>query len=116
MGHVRCLSAEALCWTGPGISWKKERNWLLEELEAAVEDISYQNGRFEVVGTSIGLGIFELAARQAEQLSFSTETVKILEERSWPNGCHIAEVEIDPETGSVRLIRHGTVDDTREFD
>jgi len=52
-----------------------------------------------------------LAARQAEQ-SFSTETVKNMEARSWPNGCHIAEVEIDPETGSVKLIRHGTVDDT----
>jgi carbon-monoxide dehydrogenase large subunit len=38
--------------------------------------------------------------------------VKNLEERSWPNGCHIAEVEIDPETGSVKLVRHGSVDDT----
>ena len=35
-----------------------------------------------------------------------------MEGRSWPNGCHIAEVEIDSETGSVRLVSHGTVDDT----
>jgi carbon-monoxide dehydrogenase large subunit len=90
---------------------EKGKELAAEELEAAVEDISYQNGRFEVLGTSIGLGLFELAARQAE-LSFSTETEKSLEERSWPNGCHIAEVEIDPETGSVKLVRHGSVDDT----
>ena len=81
------------------------------ELEAAVEDMTYQNGRFEVVGTSIGLDLFELAARQKDR-SFSTETEKRLEGRSWPNGCHIAEVEIDPETGSVSLVRHGSVDDT----
>ena len=90
---------------------EKGKELAANELEAAVEDMAYQNGRFKVVGTSIGLGIFELAARQAE-LSFSTETVKNLEERSWPNGCHIAEVEIDPETGSVKLVRHGSVDDT----
>ena len=90
---------------------EKGKELAAEELEAAVEDIYYQNGRFEVLGTSIGLGLFELAARQVE-LSFSTETEKSLEERSWPNGCHIAEVEIDPETGSVKLVRHGSVDDT----
>ena len=41
----------------------------------------------------------------------STETEKTVEGRSWPNGCHIAEVEIDPETGKVFLVRYGNVDD-----
>ena len=90
---------------------KKGKELAADELEAAVEDLNYQNGRFEVTGTSIGLDLFELAARQDEQ-SFSTETEKSLEERSWPNGCHIAEVEIDPETGYVKLVRLGSVDDT----
>ena len=81
------------------------------ELEAAVVDMRYHEGRFEVVGTSIGIGLFELAARQTEH-SFSTETEKEVEGRSWPNGCHIAEVEIDPETGSVSLVSHCSVDDT----
>ncbi len=81
------------------------------ELEAAVVDMRYNEGRFEVVGTSIGIGLFELAARQTEH-SFSTETEKEVEGRSWPNGCHIAEVEIDPETGSVSLVSHCSVDDT----
>ena len=90
---------------------KKGKELASEELEAAIVDMRYHNGRFEVIGTSIGIGLFDLAARQAEN-RFSTETEKELEGRSWPNGCHIAEVEIDPETGSVRLVRHGTVDDT----
>jgi len=90
---------------------QKGKELAAEELEAAIVDMRYRSGRFEVVGTSIGIGLFDLAAGQAEN-RFSTETEKELEGRSWPNGCHIAEVEIDPETGSVWLVRHGTVDDT----
>ncbi len=89
---------------------QKGKELAAEVLEAAVADLLYKNGRFEVTGTSIGVGLFELAAKQTEQ-SFSTETVKTVEGRSWPNGCHIAEVEIDPETGNVRLVRYGNVDD-----
>ena len=90
---------------------EKGKQLAAAELEAAVVDMRYHEGRFEVVGTSIGIGLFELAAKQAKQ-SFSTETEKEVEGRSWPNGCHIAEVEIDPETGSVSLVSHGSVDDT----
>jgi carbon-monoxide dehydrogenase large subunit len=90
---------------------KKGKQLAAAELEAAVVDMRYHEGRFEVVGTSIGIGLFELAAKQTEQ-SFSTETEKEVEGRSWPNGCHISEVEIDPETGSVSLVSHGSVDDT----
>ncbi len=89
---------------------EKGKQLAAAELEAAVVDMRYREGRFNVVGTSIGIGLFELAARQAEH-SFSTETEKEVEGRSWPNGCHIAEVEIDPETGSVRLVSHGSVED-----
>ena len=90
---------------------EKGKQLAAAELEAAVVDMRYHEGRFEVVGTSIGIGLFELAARQTEH-SFSTETEKEVEGRSWPNGCHIAEVEIDPETGSVSLVSHCSVDDT----
>ena len=89
---------------------EKGKQLAAAELEAAIVDMHYHEGRFKVVGTSIGIGLFELAARQAEH-SFSTETEKEVEGRSWPNGCHIAEVEIDPETGSVRLVSHGSVED-----
>jgi len=89
---------------------EKGKQLAAEELEAAIVDMRYHEGRFKVVGTSIGIGLFELAARQAGH-NFSTETEKEVEGRSWPNGCHIAEVEIDPDTGSVRLVSHGSVED-----
>ena len=90
---------------------KKGRELAAEELEAAEDDVVYQNGFFHVKGTSIGVGLFDLASKQSQKL-ISTETEKTVEGRSWPNGCHIAEVEIDPETGSVFLARYGSVDDT----
>ena len=90
---------------------QKGKQLAATELEAAIVDIHYREGRFNVVGTSIGIGLFELAARQTDH-SFSIETKKEVEGRSWPNGCHISEVEIDPETGCVSLVSHGSVDDT----
>ena len=89
---------------------KKGRALAAEELEAAENDILYHKGQFKVTGTSIGIGLFDLASRQSKKC-ISTETEKTVEGRSWPNGCHIAEVEIDPETGKVFLVRYGNVDD-----
>ena len=90
---------------------QKGRELAAEELEAAEDDILYHNGRFQVTGTSIGVGLFDLASKQSQKC-ISTETEKTVEGRSWPNGCHIAEVEIDPETGRVFLASYGNVDDT----
>jgi len=53
-----------------------------------------------------------IMASKQPQKCISTETEKTVEGRSWPNGCHIAEVEIDPESGMVFLARYGNVDDT----
>ena len=79
-------------------------------LEAAPEDMVYREGRFEVRGTSIGIDLFELAGKQASGI-LSVKTKGELLGRSWPNGCHIAEVEVDPETGMVRLDKYTSVDD-----
>ena len=79
-------------------------------LEAAEGDIEFAAGRFAIAGTDRGIGLFELAARQPEaKLAVSaTETAK---GQTWPNGCQIVEVEIQPETGSVKVVRHTAVDD-----
>ena len=90
---------------------QKGRELAAEELEAAKDDVIYHNGRFQVKGTSVGVGLFELASKQPQKY-ISTETENTVEGRSWPNGCHIAEVEIDPETGKVYLVSYGNVDDT----
>lgn len=81
-----------------------------EALEAPPEDIAYAAGRFTVAGTDLGLDLAELAARQPEQ-RIAVSTVQKVGGPSWPNGCHVCEVEIDPDTGAVEIVRYTTVDD-----
>ena len=81
-----------------------------DALEAAAGDIEYQNGRFKVAGTDVGIGLFELAGKQPEG-RIVINTHQKVEGPSWPNSCHVCEVEIDPETGVTRIVRYTTVDD-----
>jgi len=80
------------------------------ELEASATDIEYAGGRLSVRGTDVGIGLFELAGKQADRRIFmdSTSTVS---GPSWPNGCHISEVEIDPQTGEVQVVAYSSVND-----
>jgi carbon-monoxide dehydrogenase large subunit len=86
-------------------------------LEAAEADIAYEAGKFAVVGTDRHIALFELAARAAE-MKQRGEIEQSLDTRSqaeppltYPNGCHIAEVEIDRETGEVEIAAYTAVDD-----
>jgi carbon-monoxide dehydrogenase large subunit len=81
-----------------------------KEFEAAEQDIAYANGRFEVAGTDLRIGIFELAARQDDRRIFVDSTTAVAGP-SWPNGCHISEVEIDPQTGHVAVLAYASVND-----
>jgi carbon-monoxide dehydrogenase large subunit len=81
-----------------------------EALEAAAADIVYGNGRFTVAGTDLGIDLAELAARQPEK-RIAISTVQKVGGPSWPNGVHVCEVEIDPDTGQVEIVRYTTVDD-----
>src|SRR5205807_4806629 len=75
-------------------------------LEAAEADIAYEQGAFKVVGTDRRISLFELAARAAEmkargEIREALDTKTTAETpQTFPNGCHLAEVEIDPETGA----------------
>jgi len=86
-------------------------------LEAADTDIEYRDGRFSVVGTDRAISLFELAAR-AKEMKKRGEIAEDLDTKTnaetpltFPNGCHIAEVEIDPATGALALIAYIAVDD-----
>ncbi len=81
-----------------------------ETLEASAGDIEYSGGRFTIAGTDRAIGLFELAARQREG-RITVNTVNTVSGPSWPNGCHVCEVEIDPETGTAAITRHSTCDD-----
>jgi carbon-monoxide dehydrogenase large subunit len=80
-------------------------------LEASESDIQYKNGLFEVVGTDRRISLFE-TARRAKEMSESLDTKEKTDTPlTFPNGVHIAEVEIDPDTGRVDVVTYTAVDD-----
>jgi aerobic carbon-monoxide dehydrogenase large subunit len=81
-----------------------------QALEASATDIEYRAGRFEVAGTDLGIGLFELAQQQPGARLAVSAAAKA-GAPSWPNGCHIAEVEIDPGTGDVQVVAYASVND-----
>ncbi len=96
---------------------EKGRKIASHVLEAAENDIGYRQGSFEVVGTDRKIGLFELATRAAE-LAGRGEIAESLDTKvdkdtplTYPNGCHVAEVEVDPETGMVDVVGYTAVDD-----
>ncbi|WP_439594517.1 xanthine dehydrogenase family protein molybdopterin-binding subunit [Falsiroseomonas sp.] len=84
-------------------------------LEAAVEDIEFMAGRFTIAGTDRGIGIMDLAAQLRSETGASSALdvshTDQYEESAFPNGCHVAEVEVDPETGETQVVRYTTVND-----
>jgi carbon-monoxide dehydrogenase large subunit len=88
-------------------------------LEAAPVDIRFENGRFTVAGTDRGIGLLDLAVRLRAMgpppagLPAVLDAALVVDTPSstFPNGCHIAEVEIDPATGAVELQRYTAVND-----
>ena len=88
----------------------KARELASDALEAAAGDIEYAAGRFRVAGTDIGIGLFELAARQPDARIFVTASAAA-GGPSWPNACHVCEVEIDAATGSVEVVTYASVND-----
>jgi carbon-monoxide dehydrogenase large subunit len=88
-------------------------------LEAAVEDVVFRDGRFSVAGTDKGVAFADVAraAYVPKQLppgfepGFSETAAFTPPAVTFPNGCHVCEVEIDEATGIVRIVRHTVVDD-----
>ena len=81
-----------------------------KELEAAAEDIDYAAGRFSVKGTDVGIDLFTLAQKQASGRIHMDSTSSV-SGPTWPNGCHISEVELDPATGEVQIVAYSSVND-----
>jgi aerobic carbon-monoxide dehydrogenase large subunit len=109
VSHAMIKTVEALVTKGKAIA--------ATVLEAAEADIEYRGGRFNVVGTDRGISLFDLAAR-AKEMKKRGEIAEDLDTKTnaetpltFPNGCHIAEIEIDPNTGALALVAYSAVDD-----
>ena len=88
-------------------------------LEASVADMEFEKGRFKIAGTDRSIGILELAQKLRDGLALPEDVPQTLDvahvsdtpPSSFPNGCHVCEVEIDPETGTIELVRYFMVND-----
>ncbi len=88
-------------------------------LEAAEFDIEFKDGFFKVKGTDKHIALLDLPARlihwknRPSGLPESLNNIAkfVSPTMSFPNGCHVCEVEIDPETGAVSIVKHTAVDD-----
>ena len=88
-------------------------------LEAAVVDIEFQNGRFAIAGTDRNIHIMDLVDRLRTADYLPDDVPRTLDvshvfkgvPSAFPNGCHVAEIELDPETGTMELVAYATVND-----
>ncbi len=88
-------------------------------LEAAAADIEFKAGRFTIVGTDRGIGIMDLAGKLRAGMKVpegvpDTLDVSHVHEAApsaFPNGAHVAEVEVDPDTGTVAVVKYTMVSD-----
>jgi aerobic carbon-monoxide dehydrogenase large subunit len=92
---------------------EKGKRIAADALEAAEADITFQDGRFQVVGTDRELGIMSVArlAREKDERGLDSFYEHHRKAHTFPNGCHVAEVEVDPDTGAVTLARYTSADD-----
>ena len=86
------------------------RELAAQALEAPAADLEYRAGRFTVVGTDLGIDLFELAARQPGA-TIHVDSTSAVGGPTWPNACHVCEVELDPQTGEVAVVAYASVND-----
>ena len=89
-------------------------------LEAAVSDIEFARGQFRIAGTDRAISILDLAGKLRNGAKLPADAPQSLDVThvsegpggaTFPNGCHIAEVEVDPETGIAELVKYTCVND-----
>ena len=88
----------------------RARDLAAEQLEAAPADIEYAAGELRVAGTDLKVGLFDLAARQPDQ-RIHIDSTSAVAGPTWPNGCHLCEVELDRETGHIDIVAYASVND-----
>jgi carbon-monoxide dehydrogenase large subunit len=119
-GGSRSLTAQATAIDAAAdLVIERGKHYAAQGLEAAVADIEFDEGTFKIAGTDRHIAILDLA-RQARKMDAPSEEIDggldargaiTLPAWTFPNGCHVAEVEIDSQTGVTTLQRYTIVDD-----
>src|SRR2546425_378551 len=119
MGSRSTVIGGTALWTAADKVIAKGKKIAARLLEAAEADITFADGKFSVVGTDRAVVLKDVAraAFQTAQLPpglepglYETGTF-VPKQDTWPNGCHVCEAEIDPDTGAVTLVSYVIVDD-----
>jgi carbon-monoxide dehydrogenase large subunit len=88
----------------------KARELAGQALEASPADLAYQSGSFSVKGTDLKISLAELAKRQPDaRIEIQSSTTA--SGPTWPNGCHVCEVEVNPSTGETQVVSYTSVND-----
>ena len=98
VGSVVMLAAREMVKKGMALA--------AEKLEAAAADIEFVDGRYRIKGTDRSVSIVDLARGHALDVAYQNKFGSC-----FPNGCHIAEVEIEPETGNAEIVSYVACDD-----
>jgi carbon-monoxide dehydrogenase large subunit len=78
-------------------------------LEAAASDIEFKDGAYRIVGTDRQVSLFDVA--KANKGALDDQFTRTPEADTFPNGCHICELEIDPDTGTLQILNYSVMDD-----
>ena len=92
---------------------EKGKQLAAQHLEAAATDLVFEKGKYTVKGTDLSVSFAELAKKYAKAGGPHPldTTTQIQVSSAFPSGAHISEIEIDPETGTVEIVRYLAVDD-----
>ncbi|HUZ68063.1 MAG TPA: xanthine dehydrogenase family protein molybdopterin-binding subunit, partial [Beijerinckiaceae bacterium] len=91
---------------------RKAKELAAEHLEAAVADLEFAGGRYSVRGTDVSVSLIELVRKHAGSEGNALDTQHGAPQgRAFPTGVHVAEVEIDPQTGAIEIASYVAVDD-----
>ncbi len=119
-GGSRSLTAQGTAINSAGdLVIERGKAYAAQHFETAAADIQFQDGAFSVAGTDKSIDIMELAAKARTMASpaegieggLDAATTITLDAWTFPNGCHIAEVEVDPDTGITSIVNYTIVDD-----
>ena len=118
-GGSRSLTAQGMAINDASdLVIERGKAFAAQLFEAAVADIQFQDGSFRVAGTDRAVDIMELAGKARTMAptlgmegGLDAAATTNLSAWTFPNGCHIAEVEVDPDTGTVEVVDYNIVDD-----
>jgi carbon-monoxide dehydrogenase large subunit len=107
-GSRSMMSHGSVAVEAAGILLKKGMALAAEALEASEGDIVYADGAYAIAGTDRAISLADLAMRNPGALD---TTAELPAPKAFPSGAHVAEVEVDPETGMTELVRYVSIDD-----